>query len=65
MAWRAGEFGFVYCREREPRKRAAEKVTKLVCFSLELVSVIVSTISILQGRARIKSGAGPGQKRKW
>ena len=24
MAWRAGEFGFVYCREREPRKRAAE-----------------------------------------
>ena len=24
MAWRAGEFGFVYCREREPHKRAAE-----------------------------------------
>ena len=29
MAWRAGEFSFVYCREREPRKRAAEKATKL------------------------------------
>ena len=24
MACRAGEFGFVYCCEREPRKRAAE-----------------------------------------
>ena len=29
LAWRAGEFGFVYCREREPRKRAAESHQEL------------------------------------
>ena len=34
MAWRAGEFGFVYCREREPCKRAAESHQVEECTSL-------------------------------
>ena len=63
MAWRAREFGFVYCREREPRKRAAESHQVNRTSPLDLESGVVMN-EVLPGPvdlpSRGQAGGGHG-----